>query len=128
MTKKVEKTSSDIIPQTISGAVAGFVSRIVSAPLDVLKIRFQLQDSKSPKYSSLFDAVGRIVKEEGVTGLWKGNIPAVCLWVSYGALQFMSYGELKRYGESVLSRFGVSDSAAAHSAIHFTSGAGQKLV
>ena len=119
-------SSSEILSRTLSGAMAGFVSRVVTAPLDVLKIRFQLQDSHSPRYTSLTHAVRRIIKEEGTQGLWKGSIPAVYLWVSYSAFQFMCYGELKRYGDSVIRRLGISDSSTpAHAAVNFLSGAGK---
>lgn len=117
--------SSNILPQMLSGAMAGLVSRVISAPLDVLKIRFQLQDANNPKYSSLNHAIRRIIHEEGILGLWKGNIPAVYLWVSYSAFQFMVYGELKRYGNAMVTSFGISESnTPAHAAVNFTSGAG----
>lgn len=32
-----------------------------------------------------------IVRQEGLTGLWKGNIPAEMLYVCYGAIQFTTY-------------------------------------
>ncbi|XHG03663.1 mitochondrial thiamine pyrophosphate transporter [Aspergillus wentii] len=32
-----------------------------------------------------------ILKEEGVTGLWKGNVPAELMYVCYGAVQFTAY-------------------------------------
>jgi solute carrier family 25 thiamine pyrophosphate transporter 19 len=31
------------------------------------------------------------LKEEGITGLWKGNVPAELMYVSYGAIQFTAY-------------------------------------
>ena len=84
----------------LAGGIAGLVSRFVIAPLDVLKIRLQLQ------YHSLTDplsahqhshargvlAVARnILRHEGITGFWKGNIPAEGLYLSYGAAQFLAY-------------------------------------
>ena len=56
----------------IAGGVAGSVTRLITAPLDVLKIRFQLQFPKSPQYASVLGALKLIVKEEGVISLWKG--------------------------------------------------------
>lgn len=32
-----------------------------------------------------------ILREEGLTGLWKGNVPAEWLYVTYGGVQFLSY-------------------------------------
>lgn len=74
--------------------------RFCIAPLDVLKIRLQLQ------YHSLADPLSRslpktpagvvavaqdILRHEGITGFWKGNIPAEGLYLSYGAVQFLAY-------------------------------------
>ena len=75
----------------------------VIAPLDVVKIRLQLQthsasdplsqrDLKgSPVYKGTLPTLKRIFWEEGITGLWKGNIPAELMYVSYSAIQFTTY-------------------------------------
>lgn len=87
----------------IAGALSGFISRMITAPLDVIKIRFQLQSNIKQKYVSLSQSVRLIIQEEGVLGLWKGNIPGMFLWGSYSLLQFTSYDVYK-------SLFTVSDS------------------
>lgn len=85
----------------VAGAIAGLISRFCIAPLDVLKIRLQLQ------YHSLADPLASatpfrrplgvwqvardILRHEGITGFWKGNIPAEGLYLSYGAAQFLAY-------------------------------------
>ncbi|KAK3114970.1 mitochondrial thiamine pyrophosphate transporter [Teratosphaeriaceae sp. CCFEE 6253] len=86
----------------LAGGIAGLASRFCIAPLDVLKIRLQLQ------YHSLADPLSTpltaartpqgvlrlardIWRHEGITGFWKGNIPAEGLYLSYGAVQFMTY-------------------------------------
>jgi len=93
----------------IAGGVAGLVSRFVISPLDVVKIRLQLQPerrtrlferyakSSSPKYRGMLDAAKVIVREEGVTALWKGNLAAEYLYLTYGAMQFATYNEYKRW-------------------------------
>ena len=56
-----------------AGAVAGAVARFVVGPLDVLKIRFQVQlepiaaGGIQSKYTSLRQALTTIVKDEGIT-------------------------------------------------------------
>ncbi|KAK0830592.1 mitochondrial thiamine pyrophosphate transporter [Friedmanniomyces endolithicus] len=92
-----EGTRSQVV---LAGAIAGLVSRFCIAPLDVLKIRRQLQ------YHSLADPLSTplsrtsggvlylardILRHEGITGFWKGNIPAEGLYLSYGATQFLAY-------------------------------------
>jgi solute carrier family 25 (mitochondrial thiamine pyrophosphate transporter), member 19 len=77
--------------------------RFFIAPLDVVKIRLQLQTHSlsdplthrdlrgSPIYKGTLPTIKHIVKEEGLTGLWKGNVPAELMYVSYGAIQFTAY-------------------------------------
>lgn len=70
------------------------------APLDVLKIRLQLQfhsltdpfSRSAPQTPTGVVLVARdIFRHEGITGFWKGNIPAEGLYLSYGACQFLAY-------------------------------------
>jgi solute carrier family 25 thiamine pyrophosphate transporter 19 len=74
----------------------------VIAPLDVIKIRLQLQihslrDPLSvrgitgPIYRGTLGTLKHILHEEGLTGLWKGNIPAEALYLAYGGIQFSAY-------------------------------------
>lgn len=84
-----------------AGAIAGLVSRFCVAPLDVIKIRLQLQihslsDPLSPSkprpiYTSTLGTFKSILREEGITGFWKGNLPAEALYITYGAIQFVTY-------------------------------------
>ena len=68
-----------------------------------MKIRLQLQTHSlsdplthrdlrgSPIYKGTLPTIKHILKEEGITGLWKGNVPAELMYVSYGAIQFTAY-------------------------------------
>ncbi|XP_029293819.1 mitochondrial thiamine pyrophosphate carrier [Cottoperca gobio] len=81
----------------LSGSAAGMVTRALISPLDVLKIRFQLQiervSSKRPegKYQGLFQAARCIYSEEGLSAFWKGHVPAQLLSICFGAVQFASF-------------------------------------
>ncbi|ESZ93762.1 thiamine pyrophosphate carrier 1 [Sclerotinia borealis F-4128] len=87
----------------IAGATAGLIARFMIAPLDVVKIRLQLQSHSasdplsqrdlrgSPIYKGTLPTIKRIFQEEGLPGLWKGNIPAELMYVSYSAIQFTTY-------------------------------------
>ncbi|KAI0974548.1 mitochondrial dicarboxylate carrier protein [Xylaria arbuscula] len=86
-----------------AGATAGLISRFVIAPLDVVKIRLQLQSHSlsdplshanlrgSPVYKGTIPTLQHILRHEGITGLWKGNVPAELMYVSYAAVQFTAY-------------------------------------
>ncbi|KAH9272521.1 hypothetical protein BASA83_005330 [Batrachochytrium salamandrivorans] len=92
------------LQNAISGAAAGVISRVVIAPLDVIKIRLQPAATKvlgrhdiqhqHPKYRNVVQACKLIVKEEGLRGLWKGNLSAEYLYLAYGAIQFTIFHEL----------------------------------
>jgi len=76
----------------IAGGLSGGVTRFLIAPLDVIKIRFQVQVSSSvPKYRTVPQAVRVIIKEEGFRALWKGNLTAEYLWIAFAAAQFATY-------------------------------------
>ncbi|KAF9883878.1 mitochondrial thiamine pyrophosphate transporter [Aspergillus nanangensis] len=96
---KDEGTRRQVI---LAGGIAGLVSRFCVAPLDVVKIRLQLQihslsdpsshrDVVGPVYKGTVATMRAIIKEEGITGLWKGNIPAELMYVCYGGIQFTTY-------------------------------------
>ena len=70
-------------------------SSFVIAPLDVVKIRLQLHvhalsGSASRSHGTL-STVKDMLREEGVTAFWKGNVPAEVLYLSYSAIQFPAY-------------------------------------
>lgn len=96
-----------------AGAIAGLVSRFVIAPLDVIKIRLQLQihslsDPLShhsarggPIYKGTLGTLKHILREEGLTGLWKGNVPAEALYLCYGSVQFLTYRSTSAFLQSL---------------------------
>ncbi|KAL8860111.1 MAG: hypothetical protein Q9178_003375 [Gyalolechia marmorata] len=86
----------------IAGGAAGLISRFLTAPLDVLKIRLQLQTGPPRRRgfggngsgsirSGTVNTFKQILHDEGVTAFWKGNVPAELLYVAYGAVQFSTY-------------------------------------
>ncbi|NXG77727.1 TPC protein, partial [Baryphthengus martii] len=105
-----------------AGSASGFVTRVLVSPLDVIKIRFQLQieqlSSRNPgaKYHSILQAVQRIFREEGLVAFWKGHVPAQFLSVGYGAVQFMAFENLTKLVHHVTSY------DARDSFVHFVCG------
>ena len=100
-----EAKEAKIYPQwhnVIAGAAAGAGARLFTAPLDLLKIRRQLQSSTaaaasaaaSPHFApfGLFHSLKSIVKNEGgIRSLFRGNLAATYLWIGYAAVQFSLY-------------------------------------
>ncbi|KAI1162242.1 mitochondrial dicarboxylate carrier protein [Nemania serpens] len=114
-----------------AGATAGLISRFVIAPLDVVKIRLQLQSHSlsdplshrdlrgSPIYKGTLRTMQHIIKHEGITGLWKGNVPAELMYVSYASIQFTAY----RSTTMLLHRLSGEENHLPHAAESFISGA-----
>ncbi|MBW0504228.1 hypothetical protein O181_043943 [Austropuccinia psidii MF-1] len=81
----------------LASASSGFITAILTNPFWVVKTRmFTSRSSSVGAYSNVWDGLSRISKEEGIRGLWKGTILAL-IGVSNGAIQFMTYEELKRW-------------------------------
>ncbi|KAK1946472.1 Mitochondrial thiamine diphosphate carrier 1 [Phytophthora citrophthora] len=99
------KRGASTTEAAFAGAVSGGVTRLVAAPLDLLKIRFQVQPTPvagghaEAKYANILQAVRSIYAEEGLRSFWRGNLAASGLWVGYSALQFASYRALTRFWE-----------------------------
>ncbi|KAL7299801.1 hypothetical protein TKK_0007545 [Trichogramma kaykai] len=106
----------------IAGAASGCLTRFICQPLDVVKIRFQLQvepikKNSSSKYHSMLQTFRLIAKEESVYALWKGHVPAQLLSVIFGTSQFYVYILVNQYLEQINS---LSDKTKT---VHFFSGA-----
>ncbi|KJH45034.1 SPFH/Band 7/PHB domain protein [Dictyocaulus viviparus] len=89
------------LPLSEAGLASGIATRVIIQPLDVLKIRFQLQEEpihgrNSGKYKGVVQSIRLIHKEEGVRSFWKGHVPAQGLSAIYGLVQFSSFEFLSR--------------------------------
>ncbi|TEY82582.1 hypothetical protein BOTCAL_0028g00030 [Botryotinia calthae] len=60
-----------------AGAISGAVAQTCTYPFDVLRRRFQINTMSGMgyQYKSIFDAVGRIIAQEGIVGMYKGIVP-----------------------------------------------------
>ncbi|CAB3406462.1 unnamed protein product [Caenorhabditis bovis] len=107
-----------------AGLLSGIVTRVIIQPLDVLKIRFQLQEEPirgktSGKYKGVLQSIFLIAREEGAAAFWKGHIPAQGLSAMYGLVQFSSFEWLSRQAGFYLP----NDDQALRSSSDFACGA-----
>jgi len=86
---------------SVAGAVAGAGARLATAPLDLVRIRRQLDRSVTYPRPSLWSSLSTIVRDEGgVSALFRGNLAATYLWIGYSGVQFGVYGHIKSWFES----------------------------
>lgn len=95
------RTNLSQLDFAFAGGASGLITRALCQPLDVLKIRFQLQVEPisyqtSSKYKSVYQAANLIFYEEGIKAFWKGHIPAQWLSIIYGVVQFWTFEVLTK--------------------------------
>jgi len=78
---------------------AGGLGALVGTPADMILIRMQadatLPVDQRRNYTSVFNAIKRIPKEEGIFNLWKGGVPTVVRAMSLNLGMFTTYEESK---------------------------------
>ncbi|KZV41907.1 mitochondrial substrate carrier family protein ucpB [Dorcoceras hygrometricum] len=87
--------STNVLVKIFSGGVAGAVATALTNPVEVLKVRLQM--NRGP-----IEQMRKIASEEGVTALWKGVAPAMTRAAALTASQLVTYDESKRVKSSQL--------------------------
>jgi solute carrier family 25, member 42 len=84
-----EPTTSE---RFLAGALAGALSRFSTAPIDRVKLLFQInKDGEKFTFQRGIEMTNKIVKNEGVTALWRGCTPAIARILPYSATTFGTY-------------------------------------
>eukprot|EP00586_Coscinodiscus_wailesii_P004110 CAMPEP_0172486450 /NCGR_PEP_ID=MMETSP1066-20121228/15034_1 /TAXON_ID=671091 /ORGANISM="Coscinodiscus wailesii, Strain CCMP2513" /LENGTH=357 /DNA_ID=CAMNT_0013252419 /DNA_START=161 /DNA_END=1231 /DNA_ORIENTATION=+ len=84
------------IKNVLAGGTAGLVAKCVVAPIDRIKILYQITNAQF-RLSNVPVVAYHIIKEEGVTALWKGNTATLLRVFPYAGIQFMSFDRVKGY-------------------------------
>lgn len=82
----------------IAGISGGVTSTLILHPLDVIKIRFAVNDGRMnaiPKYYGIFSAFKTIYRQEGFKGLYKGVTPNILGAGASWGLYFFIYNAFK---------------------------------
>ncbi|XP_008544650.1 mitochondrial folate transporter/carrier [Microplitis demolitor] len=93
----------------LAAAETGVLTLLMTNPVWVIKTRLCLQYNndvlldESKRYSGMVDALKKIYRTEGIRGLYKGFVPGM-FGVSHGAIQFMTYEEMKNKYNTYLER------------------------
>eukprot|EP01121_Diplochlamys_sp_Union-15-3_P002602 TRINITY_DN1232_c0_g1_i2.p1 TRINITY_DN1232_c0_g1~~TRINITY_DN1232_c0_g1_i2.p1 ORF type:complete len:209 (+),score=35.38 TRINITY_DN1232_c0_g1_i2:350-976(+) len=107
----------------VCGMVAGGIGAIAGTPAEVALIRMtsdgRLPPEKRRGYKNAFDALNRILKEEGIATWWKGCTPTVMRAMVLNAAQLGCYSQAKQ----VLIKTGFfKDNIISHSIASLVSG------
>ncbi|VEN56785.1 unnamed protein product [Callosobruchus maculatus] len=80
------------------GMISGMCGAFVGTPAEVALIRMtadgRLPPAERRNYSNVFNALSRIVKEEGLLTLWRGAVPTMGRAMVVNAAQLASYSQL----------------------------------
>lgn len=83
----------------LAGLGAGVTEAIlVVCPMETIKVKLiHDQMQPNPKYRGLVDGVSKIVKTEGISGIYKGLTATILKQGSNQAIRFLVYNEVKGY-------------------------------
>lgn len=98
-----ETVSKDSQPsfvvKALIGSAAGCIGAFVGTPAEVALIRMtadgRLPLAERRNYKNVFNALIRIVREEGVLALWRGTVPTMGRAMVVNAAQLASYSQTK---------------------------------
>lgn len=96
------QTSSPLIMHMrhmVAGIGGGVISTLILHPLDLIKIRFQVNEglglASRPQYNGILNAAACIVRQQGIHGLYQGIAPNVMGTGASWGVYFLSYNALK---------------------------------
>jgi solute carrier family 25, member 42 len=80
----------------LAGGVAGIIAKSVVAPVDRIKIMYQISNATF-RLVDVPTVARKIVQSDGILGLWKGNSAAMIRVFPYSGIQFMVFDVCKQY-------------------------------
>ena len=75
-------TDPTILRKVAAGSASGAIATFITNPIELLKTRLQSCSTMGP-----LQVIKKIVKQDGVTGLWKGTMPSAVS--SHGGVMFL---------------------------------------
>jgi solute carrier family 25 carnitine/acylcarnitine transporter 20/29 len=86
----------------LAGGMAGLMFWGTVYPVDVVKTRIQTDSDSQPKFRGMLDATRKIVRQEGIRGLYKGLLPCLARAFPANAVTFLTYEAVARFLEKQL--------------------------
>jgi solute carrier family 25 (mitochondrial thiamine pyrophosphate transporter), member 19 len=108
----------------VAGGMAGAGARLATAPLDLLRIRWQLETNVTYPRPGMLESLTKIAKQEGgVTALFRGSVAATYLWIGYAMVQFALYARVQEWLVQNASHYTTDGKPLHPTAVAFVSGA-----
>ena len=85
------KSAKDVF----AGTMGGIIVTAIGHPFDTVKVLLQTQPANNPIYSGPIDAVSKVLKSEGIGGLYKGITSPLAGQMFFRATLFFGYARAK---------------------------------
>ncbi|KAL1511027.1 hypothetical protein AB1Y20_005852 [Prymnesium parvum] len=112
---KYRKT--DFLQRFFTASIAGGCAALISCPIEVCLVRMSndasLPAAEKRNYKSVFDAILRIAREEGLPTFWSGSQPFVMRAMVVGGTQVATYDQFKVLYSSVGCGTGLANQFAS---------------
>lgn len=99
--EKLQERHKGTIPfheKVLAGFASGAIASIVGNPFDIALVRMQADGMKPVDqrrgYKNVFDAITRIIREEGPVKLWRGFEPTVMRAIAMNVGMMASYDQV----------------------------------
>lgn len=84
-----------------AGAMAGATSVLCTYPLDLIRTKLAVRVGPTQSIShGLVQAVKKTIKEEGLSGMYKGMYPTLVGVMPYAGSSFFAFGIFRRYADN----------------------------
>eukprot|EP01138_Halocafeteria_seosinensis_P015148 gb/GECG01015461.1/.p1 GENE.gb/GECG01015461.1/~~gb/GECG01015461.1/.p1 ORF type:complete len:363 (+),score=31.24 gb/GECG01015461.1/:1-1089(+) len=80
----------------LCGASAGAVSVMITYPLDLMRAKLAVQRGENRYYKGMIDAFRKVIKQDGILGLYRGLTPTILGILPYAGLSFFTYHQLQQ--------------------------------
>ncbi|BDA51103.1 probable mitochondrial uncoupling protein 2 [Coccomyxa sp. Obi] len=84
-------TDPTVLKKVAAGSASGAIATFITNPIELLKTRLQSCSTMGP-----LQIIKKIIKQDGVTGLWKGTMPSAVRGTLLTASQCATYDDTKR--------------------------------
>ena len=96
--KKQNANASSFIVDFLAGGLSGSVAKTIAAPVERVKILLQTKatGADGKQYTGILNCFARVIKEEGVFALWRGNMSNIIRYFPTQAINFSVKDQLNR--------------------------------